>query len=199
VNEPGNQRTDSRPGLFLHVCCAPCSAHVIDVLSRDYRVGVFFYNPNIYPPEEYQRRAQEVQRLCRHLGADVLLGPYDATLWARRLRGRSSHREGGPHCAVCFWMRLRRTATEAGSQGYGIFATTLTVSPHKDAGLINRLGEKAARGQGVRFHQADFKKQDGYVHSCQLSRELGLYRQDYCGCVHSLRERRDRKKADAGC
>jgi predicted adenine nucleotide alpha hydrolase (AANH) superfamily ATPase len=179
--------------LLLHICCAPCSTHVIDILRKDFRITAFFYNPNIYPSREYERRLVEVQRFCRRLEISLLPAEYDAQDWNRRMRGRSGDHEGGPHCSVCFWIRLWRTAREARRHNFELFATTLSISPHKDVGTINRMGQRAARKAGVRFWPADFKKGDGFGRSCRLAREYDLYRQDYCGCADSLREREERK------
>jgi predicted adenine nucleotide alpha hydrolase (AANH) superfamily ATPase len=194
---PAKHRTDdrsnTRPELLLHICCAPCSTHVIEVLRENFRVSGFFYNPNVFPPEEQEDRRDEVRRLCRRLGLRLLEGELDAHVWNRRMRGRQRDREGGPHCSVCFWIRLWRTAQEARRRGFKYFSTTLTVSPHKDAGAIHHMGELAARRAGVRFYGEDFKKKDGFRRSCRLSEKYHLYRQDYCGCLYSLRERRERR------
>jgi len=195
-------RTDghrnTRPELLLHICCGPCSTHVIDVLRDRFRVTGFFYNPNIFPSRERQRRLDDVRRLCRRLDLRLYEGPPDADIWNRRLRGRRYDREGGPHCSVCFWIRLWRTAQEAQRRSFEFFATTLTVSPHKNATAIHHMGELAARRAGVKFHGEDFKKRDGFRRSCQLSEEYHLYRQDYCGCFYSLKERQERRSARAG-
>jgi len=193
-------RSTARPELLLHICCAPCSTHVIEVLRHDFRVSGFFYNPNIYPSREQGRRLEEARRLCRRLDLLFVEGPQDHQVWDRRMRGREQDREGGPYCSVCFWIRLWRTAQEARRRGFEFFTTTLTVSPHKNAAAIHHMGELAARRAGVRFYARDFKKQDGFRHSCRLSEHYHLYRQDYCGCRYSLMERRrvsagGRKKA----
>ncbi len=188
-------RSNARPELLLHICCGPCSTHVIDILRDRFQVTGFFYNPNIFPARERQRRLDEVRRLCRRLGLRLYRGPSDADIWERKLRGREHDREGGPHCSVCFWMRLQRTAQEARRRGFEFFATTLTVSPHKSAAAIHHMGQLAARRVGIGFHAEDFKKRDGFRHSCQLSEEYHLYRQDYCGCLYSLRERQERRAA----
>jgi hypothetical protein len=132
------------------------------------------------------------------MGIAAICAEEDADMWARRMRGRAAEKEGGPHCSVCFWMRLARTAAEAKRRGLEYFATTLSISPHKNAAVINRMGHKAARWAGVAFYPADFKKGGGFKESCRLSREYGLYRQDYCGCVYSLRERRAGRTAASG-
>lgn len=192
MSRQGDQRAGVKPSLLLHVCCAPCSTRVIDLLRGAFEVTAFFYNPNIFPPAEYLRRAQEADRLCQRLGVGFIAGDYDAHRWSQRMRGRERDHEGGAHCSVCFRIRLTKTSTVAEEGGFDYFATTLTISPHKDARAINRIGEKVVRGRKTKFYPADFKKGDGFKKSCQLSRRYGLYRQDYCGCVFSLRERNER-------
>ena len=198
MNLRGDQKKGSRPSLLLHVCCAPCSTRVIELLKEQFAVTAFFYNPNIYPRQERLRRAQEANDLCQRLGVEIITGVEESRDWFRRMKGRSGNREGGPYCAVCFRIRLARTAAVAEQGTFDYFASTLSVSPHKEAQVINRVGKKVARGLRTRFYSADFKKQDGFKKSCQLSHKYGLYRQDYCGCVYSLRERDDRKTHASG-
>ena len=193
MSRQGAQKAGLKPSLLLHVCCAPCSAQVIDLLRGTFEITAFFYNPNISPPEEYLRRAHEADRLCKRLGVSFVAGDYDANRWLRRMRGRERDREGGAYCSVCFRIRLAQAASAAEGGGFDYFATTLTISPHKDARAINRIGEKVARDLRVKFYAADFKKGNGFKRSCQLSRRYGLYRQDYCGCIFSLRERKARR------
>jgi len=195
VNQQGDRETLSKPSLLLHICCAPCATHVIETLRRRFAVTAFFYNPNIHPPRERLRRASETRDLCRQMGIMIVLPDQDADEWSRRMRGRGSDREGGAHCSVCFWIRLARTAERARELGLEYFATTLTISPHKKTEIINRVGHKVARHKKVMFYPADFKKEDGFKKSCRMSRDYGLYRQDYCGCVYSLRERETGKAA----
>ncbi len=189
VNTLDRSQIHSKPSLLLHICCAPCATHVIDLLREEFAITAFFYNPNIYPRRERHRRLQEARQLCKRLGVDFLAGDTDAGQWLRRMRGRRQDFEGGPHCSICFWIRLAHTADVAQNRDFDYFATTLTVSPHKDVTAVNRMGQKAGRGSRSKFYPADFKKQDGFQHSCRLSQEYGLYRQNYCGCVYSLGER----------
>jgi len=193
VKRRGDRKTGLQQSLLLHVCCAPCAAGVIDVLGEEFELTVFFYNPNICPPGEHFRRADQVRRLCRQLGVQIIAGEYDAHCWSRRMRGRGADREGGLHCAVCFQIRLAQTAAVAQERGFDYFATTLTISPHKNARIINRVGQRVARELRTKFYPADFKKGDGFKKSCQLSRKYGFYRQDYCGCIYSLGEREESK------
>lgn len=172
--------------LLLHACCAPCTSAVLTRLLTVFRVTVFYYNPNIYPAAEYAKRREEFVKL-RALGPfDFLEGVYEPDRFSEEARGLQDEPEGGRRCAVCFHMRLRETARLAGAEEFPYFATTLSVSPHKNAATLNETGEAAAGEYGVHFLPADFKKRDGYAESVRLSRECGLYRQGYCGCAPSL-------------
>lgn len=174
--------------LLLHICCAPDATVVVERLSAEYDLAVYFYDPNIHPEEEYRLRCDEMQKLADRLGIPFFEGEYDADRWFGMVKGLEHEPEGGARCAVCFRMRLERAARFAAEKGYRIFTTVLTVSPHKDADLINRLGREAAASHGVEFIEGNFKKKDGFKRSVELSREYGLYRQDYCGCLYSHRE-----------
>lgn len=174
-----------RPTLLLHICCAPCSTHVISLLAVRFDLAGLFHNPNIHPGAEYALRRGEAARFCRGRGIPLLCTAYRPGDWFSTVRGREGDPEGGVRCALCIRMRLDETARAAALGGFDCFGTTLTVSPHKDAGLINVIGAEAARRHGVRFLAADFKKGDGYAASCRMSRLHGLYRQRYCGCIYS--------------
>jgi epoxyqueuosine reductase len=174
-----------KPKLLLHVCCAPCAPHVLKQLEEQFAVSVFFFNPNIQPEEEYRRREEEITRFSREDGFELITGEYDEEGWIDAVRGLEGEPEGGARCGICFRYRLDRTAREAAARVFDLFATTLTVSPHKNAFVINEEGRAAAERQGTTFLEADFKKKEGFKISCQLSRERGFYRQDYCGCVFS--------------
>ena len=183
--------------MLLHVCCAPCSTVVLERLKEEYAVTVFFFNPNIHPKAERDKRLDEMQRLAELLGFGVLSGEYAAKEWFRLIRGMESLPEGGERCTRCFEMRLRKTAEVAREKEFDIFATSLTLSPHKDAERINRLGRDIAVEFGLRYYESNFKKKNGYQRSIELSREYGLYRQDYCGCIFSKKERELQKAARA--
>jgi epoxyqueuosine reductase len=178
----------SRRRLLLHVCCAPCSTHPFTVLREAFDVTAYFDNPNIFPESEYQARLQGIRTLGAQWGFSVETAPYDVAAWKDRIRGLEAEPEGGNRCTACFRLRLERTAVRAGELRMDAFATTLTVSPHKNAAQINRIGSEIGAPAGVEFVAADFKKQDGFRKSCILSREAGLVRQDYCGCEFSLGE-----------
>ena len=171
--------------LLLHVCCAPCSTHVIDLLRREHEVEAFFYNPNIHPGEEYRERMAESKRYCRKIDGRFHLGEYDVGNWLRRVKGHEGDEEGGERCRICYRVRLEETARKAKEMRFEFFATTLSVSPHKKAEIINELGAELGEKHGLRFYEADFKKNDGFKRSATLSREHGMRRQSYCGCVFS--------------
>lgn len=177
------------PRLLLHSCCAPCSSYVLEYLSCFFRITVFFYNPNIYPPEEYAVRAEEEKRLIREMPfvhpVDMLEKVYEPEEYYRAVKGLEREPEGGARCEKCFELRLYQTALAAKAGGYDYFTTTLTISPLKSAPKLNQIGERVGKETGVAFLPSDFKKKDGYRRSIQLSKEYDLYRQNYCGCVYS--------------
>lgn len=182
-----------RPRLLLHSCCAPCSSYVLECLNRAFDIDIFYYNPNISPREEFDRRVAELQRLVARLPHEndmrVVVGDYDNDAFMAMCRGHEDDPEGGARCERCFRMRLGEAAKLAARLGSDYFTTTLTISPLKDAQLLNAIGLELAGRAGVPWLCSDFKKKNGYKRSCELSAEYGLYRQDYCGCVFSKRER----------
>lgn len=181
--------------LLLHSCCAPCSSHCLSELSPRIGVTVLYYNPNLDCAEEYEKRKREQIRFLRETGlADFLDCDYASEDYISAVRGLEEEKEGGARCAVCFRLRLDRTAREAKARGFDYFATTLTVSPLKNARLINEIGFAVAEEVGVKYLPSDFKKRGGYLHSVRLSEEYGLYRQDYCGCAFSKAERERQKQ-----
>ena len=182
--------------LLLHSCCAPCSSHCLSELSPQIGVTVLYYNPNLDCAEEYEKRKREQIRFLRETGfADFLDCDYAPEDYISAVRGLEEEKEGGARCAVCFRLRLERTAREAKARGFDCFATTLTVSPLKNARLINEIGFAVAEEVGVQYLPSDFKKRGGYLHSVRLSEEYGLYRQDYCGCAFSKAERERQKQS----
>jgi predicted adenine nucleotide alpha hydrolase (AANH) superfamily ATPase len=175
-------------GILLHICCAPCSPHVIELLSAEYgAVHGFFYNPNIHPEDEYKLREAEIRRFSDSKGIPLIVGEYDVTAWDHAVLGLENEPEGGARCDACFRMRLNAAARAARQLGIPCFITTLTVSPHKNAGKVNAAGRAAAQEHGVTFVEKDFKKKDGFKISSRMATELGFYRQDYCGCRYSRR------------
>lgn len=185
-----------RPRLLLHCCCAPCSSYVLEALNRAFDIELFYYNPNISPRDEFDRRAEELSRLVALLPHEndmrVNVGGYDNAAFMRMCRGHETDPEGGARCALCFRMRLAASAEAAARLGCDYLTTTLTISPLKNAGLLNAIGAEEGKKAGVRWLPSDFKKKNGYRRSCELSAEYGLYRQDYCGCVFSRLERDER-------
>ncbi len=181
------------PTLFLHSCCAPCSSYVLEYLSQYFSITVFYYNPNISPREEYEARTEEVKRLIRELPVknpiSFVEGKYDPEMYYEAVKGHEQDPEGGDRCKICFEMRLREAARLAAKGGYDWFTTTLTISPLKNAELLNAIGREMGEEYKVSFLPSDFKKKEGYKRSIELSAEYNLYRQNYCGCVFSKRER----------
>ena len=188
------------PRLLLHSCCAPCSSYVLEYLSKYFEITVFYYNPNITDQQEYTHRIEEQQRLIRELPAEhpisFLAGAYAPECFFEAVRGLEHIPEGGERCFACFKLRLEETARQAAAGNFDYFTTTLTISPLKNASKLNEIGEAAASTYHAVFLNSDFKKKDGYRRSTELSREYGLYRQDYCGCIFS-RQERERAKAAA--
>lgn len=187
------QRQGRVPRLLLHSCCAPCSSYVLEYLSRYFEITVFYYNPNIYPPEEFRKRVEEQKRLIAQLPAEhpisFLDGPYEPERFYEMARGLEQIPEGGERCFKCYRLRLSETAEMARAGKYDYFTTTLSISPLKNAEKLNEIGGQLAKDYGVDYLYSDFKKRNGYKRSTELSREYGLYRQDYCGCEFSARAR----------
>ena len=180
-----------RPRLLLHACCAPCSSATLERLAAHFDLTILYYNPNIYPPEEYRRRETELERFVRDAGYrfPVVELPYDPQAFYAAVQGLEQEPEKGARCTVCYRLRLEQTARYAAQNGFEWFCTTLSISPLKDPVRINALGQELGAQYGVRFLPSEFRKKDGYKRSLQLSAEYGLYRQDYCGCVFSKQAR----------
>lgn len=177
---------DNRPTLLLQGCCGPCSSYVMEYLTKHFQVTLLFYNPNIRPESEYDKRLEALKQLLdsMELASPVtLLEPgWRGAEFMAAVQGLEEEPEGGRRCPVCFRLRLEETARLAAEGGFDYFATTLTVSPHKDAAMLNSIGEALAGAYGVKWLPSDFKKRNGYLRSIQLSKEHGIYRQEYCGC-----------------
>lgn len=179
---------ETKPKLLLHSCCGPCSSYVLEYLSKYFEITLFYYNPNIFPPEEYEKRLLNQKKVVEKTGwATIMPSDYDHGEFSAAVKGLEAEHEGGTRCTECFKIRLRKTAKAAKDGGFDYFATTLSVSPHKNAALLGELGEKIGEEYGVKHLPSDFKKREGYKRSIELSKELGLYRQDYCGCEFSKR------------
>ena len=194
----GQQKAGRVPRLFLHACCAPCSSYVLEYLSRFFSVTVFFYNPNISPKEEYEKRASEIQRLIREMEfvhpVAFIEGEYKPEDFYEMARGLENVPEGGERCFRCYRLRMEEAARLAEQGGYDYFTTTLSISPLKNAGKINEIGQELSQIYKVEHLPSDFKKKNGYKRSIELSHEYGLYRQNYCGCVFSKRESMEKQQ-----
>lgn len=196
------QREERVPRLLLHVCCAPCSSAVLEYLSQYFAITLLYYNPNISPREEYDKREAELKRLVSEMelvhSVDLLPCDYDGQAFVEAARGLEGEPEGGARCEACFRLRLEYAAQEAARLHFDYYTTTLTISPMKNAPLLNQLGEEMGGKYGVAHLPSDFKKKNGYKRSVELSKEYGLYRQDYCGCAFSKaqREREKREKEE---
>ena len=179
-----------RPTLLLHSCCGPCSRAVLERLTEHFSVTLLYYNPNIEPEEEYSHRLAEQRRLLTLLPGEIrmLECGYDNEAFEAFAPALADAPEGGERCLACFALRLNYTAEQAKKHGFEYFTTTLSVSPHKNADNVNRIGEEAGKRFGVKYLFADFKKKNGYLRSLELSKKYGLYRQDYCGCGYSMQK-----------
>ena len=181
-----------RPKLLLHACCGPCSSAVLEKLCRYFEITVLYYNPNTWPAEEYYRRGEELKKFVAQahpLGVTVIEDHYDPQEFYTAVQGLENEPERGGRCTVCYRLRMGRAAQYAKEHGFDWFTTTLSISPHKDAARINQIGQELEAEFGIRHLPSDFKKQNGYLRSLQLSEEYGLYRQDYCGCEFSAKAR----------
>ena len=187
-----NKREQVMPSLLLHACCAPCSSACLEYLNGNFDMTVFYYNPNISPKEEFEKRLSEEKRLVCEMPLSkeirVIEGEYNYGDFLEAVKGLENAPEGGERCFKCYRLRLEKTAELAGEQGFDYFCTTLSISPLKNSQKINEIGEAVAEKYGVKWLPSDFKKKEGYKRSIELSRQYGLYRQNFCGCVFSEKE-----------
>lgn len=174
-----------KPKLLLHSCCAPCSTSCIERLSEYFSITVYYYNPNIDTKEEYLLRAREQKTYCEKLGIETVIEPFNSQEFYSAVKGRENDSERGERCFICYRLRLSKTAKYARDNGFQLFATTLTVSPLKDAEKLNEIGIEEGAKNDVQYLPADFKKRNGYLRSIELSKLNNMYRQNYCGCVFS--------------
>ncbi len=194
------ERAGTTPSLLLHSCCAPCSSYVLEYLSRYFKITVFYYNPNIYPEEEFYKRRSEQERFISQLPTKNPISfigtEHMSEEFYKAVKGLEHIREGGERCFACYRLRLEESAIAARDMGADYFTTTLSISPMKNARKLNEIGGELGEKYGVKYLFSDFKKRNGYKRSTELSREYGIYRQNYCGCVFSLRERNEDMNGD---
>lgn len=214
LDEILSQKKNLRKKLLLHSCCAPCSSYVLEYLREYFDITVFFYNPNISSKSEYEKRVREEIRLIEAYNEQVKTGnfenmnstenaglieileaPYEPLEFYEAIKGYEHCMEGGERCRKCFELRLSQSAKMAKEGGFDYFTTTLTISPLKNADWLNEIGREMGEKEGVLFLPSDFKKRDGYKRSIQLSKDFGLYRQDFCGCGFSKAEMEEKRKA----
>lgn len=188
-----DRESGEKKKLLLHSCCAPCSSAVIERLKEVFNVTVYYYNPNIDGENEFTRRANEQMRLCKLYGIPVIIEEYKNDEFYVAVKGLEREKEGGKRCEKCFYLRLKKTAERAKKDGFDFFTTTLTISPLKNAEKLNETGKLVEKETGAAFLPSDFKKHGGYLRSIELSKQFGLYRQNYCGCVFSKIERETAK------
>lgn len=185
------EKEERVPSLLLHSCCAPCSSYVLEYLGQYFNITVFYYNPNIFPESEYTKRILEQQTLIGQMrvkySVSFIAGSYDKNRFYEMAKGLEHVKEGGERCLKCYELRLRESAWIAKSGGFDYFTTTLSISPMKNAARLNEIGLRLQEEYGVNYLISDFKKKNGYKRSIELSKEYGLYRQDYCGCEFSVR------------
>lgn len=195
------QKEGKVPTLLLHSCCGPCSSYVLEYLTKYFSVTVLYFNPNIYPAKEYQHRLAEQRKIISLLPAphkvSIMECSYDHKEFLEASKGLEKEREGGARCTECFKLRLKKTAELAKANGFDYYTSTLTVSPHKNSQLLNKLGYEIGEDVGIPHLPSDFKKREGYKRSIELSKEYDLYRQNYCGCEFSLREAREQQARKA--
>ncbi|MDA3838377.1 MAG: epoxyqueuosine reductase QueH [Candidatus Delongbacteria bacterium] len=181
-----------KPSLLLHTCCAPCSSYIIELLRDYFDITLYFYNPNIYPKEEHDRRLNElrlfVERFDSNKDIKLIAEEYTPIEFASCVTGLEEEREGGSRCFKCYDLRLSKTAVRASEENFDYFCTTLSISPHKNAEKINEIGKELANIYEVKFLFSNFKKKNGFKRSLELSKDFDLYRQEYCGCQYSMRD-----------
>lgn len=178
--------------MLLHTCCAPCAIYVVQQLAREYDLALYYYNPNIHPADEYQKRLNEIVRWAKKKDIKLVETGYNVDLWFDSVKGLEQAPEGGARCWVCYELRMRGAVQHAKNNGFDIFSTTMSISPHKNATKLNEIGAKLEEEYEVEYLPADWKKNDGFKIACQLSKKENFYRQDYCGCEFSQAERLSR-------
>ena len=180
------EKLGKRPKLLLHSCCGPCSTSVLELLNKYFEVDVYYYNPNIYPEEEYILRKENQEKVINKLeGINFIEGEYEPLVYEEKIFGLENEKEGGLRCKECISLRMEKASIYAKENNYDFFTTTLSVSPHKNSPMINEIGYSLEEKYNIPYLYSDFKKKDGYKRSIELSKEFNIYRQDYCGCKYS--------------
>ena len=183
-------KKEGKKKILIHACCAPCSSEVIDFLKDIFDITILYYNPNIYPQEEYEKRYDQFTLLPYQF--DLIKGKYEDDKYYEAIKGYEDLGEFSQRCYKCFYLRMEETAKKAKELGFDYFTTTLSISPYKNSKWINEIGYELEKKYNVNYLYSDFKKQEGFKKSIELSKEYGLYRQEYCGCVYSLKESEER-------
>lgn len=183
---------DNKPKLLLHTCCAPCSTHTIDVLKDYFDITIFYSNSNIYPEEEFRKRLDEQIEYATRFNISVIEDSYNSKEFYETIKGHELDGEKSKRCYLCYEMRLRHTIERAKALGFDYFTTSLSISPYKVTRWINEIGYELEQIYGIKYLYSDFKKENGYKESIRISQENNMYRQDYCGCVFSKREREEK-------
>lgn len=185
-----------KPSLLLHACCAPCSSYVLEYLSEYFDISIYYYNPNISPEKEYVFRLEELSRLLKEMpeanGVKIIDAPYDEQTFFDAVKGLELLPEGDKRCYKCYELRISETAKKAKENNFDYFTTTLSISPYKNADWLNQIGQDLEKKYNVKYLVSNFKKKNGYKRSIELSKDYGLYRQDYCGCVFSKKQAESR-------
>lgn len=191
ISEDGNKAK-----LLIHSCCGPCSSYVLDYLDKYFDISIFYYNPNIFPQEEFNYRSKEQEELINKMGLSVkFIGQeHMSQEFYDTIKGHEDAPEKGSRCGLCYRLRLEKTAQYALENSYDYFTTTLSISPHKDSQLLNQIGRDLEKEYGVKYLYSDFKKKDGYRKSVEFSKKFDMYRQEYCGCEFSYRAYENRKE-----
>lgn len=186
-------KLDRKPSLLLHVCCGPCSSYVLEYLSNYFEITILFYNPNIYPKEEYIRRKEEMEEFVSkaYPNTKYIIMDYNEKEFYDAVRGYEHLGERSERCFKCYELRLKKTVEYAKENGYDYFTTSLSISPYKVSSKLNEIGSILEKEYGINYLYSDFKKKNGYKRSIELSREYNMYRQEYCGCVYSKVEREE--------
>ena len=189
-------KNKKKPTLLIHSCCGPCSSHVLSLLNQYFKITIFYYNPNIYPNDEFKKRFKEQQRLIQEMKLDinVIEGLYEYDTYLKNIKGLEKNGERSKRCYNCYELRIMKTFEYAKKYHFDYYTTTLSISPHKNSKWLNEIGEQLCEGKRVKYLPSDFKKKNGYKRSVELSSEYGMYRQDYCGCVYSKVEREEQQR-----